>query len=102
MWSLARGVLTPLGKWWASLAVLHLLERLGLVATAFFVVRQGGALPTAAALADYCRAVVLTSHVAALPDPLRDDFVSQVVDEIIAREGAYTLDYVRLNLNACA
>jgi trans-aconitate 2-methyltransferase len=55
-----------------------------------------------AALADYCRAVVLTSHVAALPAPMRDDFVNQVVDEIIRRQGSCTLDYVRLNLDALA
>jgi trans-aconitate methyltransferase len=36
---------------------------------------------------------------AALPDSLRDDFVGQVVDEIIHRQGC-TLDYVRLNLGA--
>jgi len=53
-----------------------------------------------AALADYCRGVVLTSHVAALPEPLRADFVNQVVDEIIKRQGGCTLDYVRLNLEA--
>jgi trans-aconitate 2-methyltransferase len=56
--------------------------------------------PSAAALADFCRAVVLTNHVESLPAPLRDDFVAAVVDEIFAREGAYTLDYVRLNLEA--
>jgi trans-aconitate 2-methyltransferase len=54
----------------------------------------------AAALADYCRGVVLTSHVAALPEAMRDDFVSQVVDEIERRAGGYALDYVRLNLRA--
>jgi trans-aconitate 2-methyltransferase len=55
-----------------------------------------------AALADYCRGVVLTSHVAALPEPMRAEFVSQVVDEIIQRLGGCTLDYVRLNLDASA
>ena len=54
------------------------------------------------ALADFCRAVVLTSHVGALPESLRADFVSAVVDEIARREGALTLDYVRLNLDAFA
>jgi trans-aconitate 2-methyltransferase len=57
---------------------------------------------SAAALADYCRGVVLTSHVAALPEPLRDDFVQQVVAEIARREGGFSLDYVRLNLHAAA
>jgi trans-aconitate 2-methyltransferase len=56
----------------------------------------------AAALADYCRGVVLTAHVAVLPDDLREPFVAQVVDEIAQREGAYRLDYVRLNLEAVA
>jgi trans-aconitate 2-methyltransferase len=51
------------------------------------------------ALADYCRGVVLTSHVAALPEPMRDDFVDQVVAETIGRQGC-SLDYVRLNLDA--
>jgi trans-aconitate 2-methyltransferase len=58
--------------------------------------------PDHAALADFCRAVVLTSHVALLPEALRDDFVDQVVDEIFASAGAHTLDYVRLNLTAFA
>lgn len=57
----------------------------------------------ATALADYCRAVVLTSHVAALPEALRADFVDRVVAEIARREGGqFTLDYVRLNLAAYA
>jgi trans-aconitate 2-methyltransferase len=56
----------------------------------------------AAALADYCRGVVLTSHVAALPEGLREDFVAQVVDQIARSEGAFRLDYVRLNLEAVA
>ena len=56
--------------------------------------------PNAAALADYARGVVLTSHVAALPENLRDDFVDQVVDEIKQRAGDYELDYVRLNMRA--
>jgi trans-aconitate 2-methyltransferase len=56
----------------------------------------------AASLADYCRGVVLTAHVAALPDHLRETFVTQVVEEIAKREGAYRLDYVRLNLEASA
>ena len=54
----------------------------------------------AAALADYCRGVVLTSHVAALPPALSDDFVEQVVAEIARRKGGFVLDYVRLNLRA--
>jgi trans-aconitate 2-methyltransferase len=54
----------------------------------------------AAALADYCRGVVLTSHVAALPPALADDFVAQVVAEIARRSGGFVLDYVRLNLRA--
>ena len=53
-----------------------------------------------ARMADFCRGVVLSSHVAALPDPLRQDFTDQVVDEIARREGALTLDYVRLNVDA--
>lgn len=53
-----------------------------------------------ARMADFCRGVVLSSHVAALPEPLRQDFTDQVVDEIVRREGAFSLDYVRLNLDA--
>ena len=56
----------------------------------------------ATALADFCRAVVLTSHVSALPEALREDFVDRVVVEIARREGGFTLDYVRLNLEAFA
>jgi len=56
----------------------------------------------AGALADFCRAVVLTSHVAALPEPMRDEFVERVVAEIARREGAFSLDYIRLNLDAFA
>ena len=55
-----------------------------------------------AALADFCRGVVLSSHVAALPEPLRQPFTEQVVDEIARGEGAFTLDYVRLNVDAVA
>jgi trans-aconitate 2-methyltransferase len=56
----------------------------------------------AAALGEFCRAVVLTNHVSALPESLRDDFVDRVVAEIASREGALTLDYVRLNMDAFA
>jgi trans-aconitate 2-methyltransferase len=54
------------------------------------------------ALAAFCRAVVLTSHVAALPPALQAGFVDRVTDEIARREGAFSLDYVRLNLAASA
>jgi trans-aconitate 2-methyltransferase len=55
------------------------------------------------ALGDFSRAVVLSSHVSALPEALRDGFVSQVVDQIASRNaGAYQLDYVRLNMHASA
>jgi len=54
------------------------------------------------AIADFCRGVVLTKHVAALPEPLRDDFVAEVVEEVVKRQGGCTLDYVRLNLDAFA
>jgi trans-aconitate 2-methyltransferase len=53
-------------------------------------------------LADFVRAVVLSSHVAALPDHLRDNFVHDVVDEVVRRHGAPMLDYVRLNVDATA
>ncbi len=53
-----------------------------------------------ARMADFCRGVVLSNHVAALPDPLRQDFTDQVVDEVARREGTLTLDYVRLNVDA--
>ena len=55
-----------------------------------------------AALADFCRGVVLSQHVAALPEALRQDFLQQVIDEVVRREGSPTLDYVRLNLDATA
>jgi trans-aconitate 2-methyltransferase len=54
----------------------------------------------AAALAAFTRTVVLSRHVAALPEPLREPFVEQVVAANAANEGAFTLDYVRLNLDA--
>jgi trans-aconitate 2-methyltransferase len=54
----------------------------------------------AAALAAFARTVVLSRHVAALPDPLRDAFVEQVVAASAASEGAFALDYVRLNMDA--
>jgi trans-aconitate 2-methyltransferase len=55
------------------------------------------------ALADFSRGVVLSSHVAALPETLRERFVSEVVDQIASRNaGAYQLDYVRLNMVAFA
>jgi trans-aconitate 2-methyltransferase len=58
---------------------------------------------TAAALADFARGVVLTSHVNVLPDARRDEFVTAVVDEIARRnDGGFVLDYVRLNLQATA
>jgi trans-aconitate 2-methyltransferase len=53
-----------------------------------------------AKMADFCRGVVLSSHLAALPAALRQSFTDQVVDEIARREGALTLDYVRLNVDA--
>jgi trans-aconitate 2-methyltransferase len=56
-----------------------------------------------AALADFARGVVLSSHVAALPEALRNQFVDKVVDQIASRNaGAYQLDYVRLNMAAFA
>ena len=59
--------------------------------------------PSREALADFSRGVVLSSHVSALPEALRDQFVSQVVDQIASRNaGAYQLDYVRLNMHAFA
>src|SRR2546427_81065 len=38
-----------------------------------------------AALADFCRGVVLSNHMAVLPDNLRQAFADQVVDEITQR-----------------
>jgi trans-aconitate 2-methyltransferase len=55
---------------------------------------------TRQALADFCRAVVLRSHLAALPEAQRDAFLAHVVDEIAARLGGFLLDYVRLNVDA--
>ena len=53
-----------------------------------------------AALADFCRGVVLSNHMAVLPDNLRQAFADQVVDEIAQRERRLSLDYVRLNVDA--
>jgi trans-aconitate 2-methyltransferase len=50
----------------------------------------------------FCRTVVLSRHVAELPEPLRDAFVASVADEVARREGGHSLDYVRLNLDATA
>jgi trans-aconitate 2-methyltransferase len=54
------------------------------------------------ALAEFCRAVVLSSHLAVLPERLRQAFLDQVVDEVARRLGGFVLDYVRLNVNAIA
>ncbi len=55
---------------------------------------------TAEALEDFARGVVLSAHVAALPDSLRAEFVHDTVQQIHTQEGDYVLDYVRLNLHA--
>jgi trans-aconitate 2-methyltransferase len=49
---------------------------------------------------EFCRTVVLSRHVAALPAELQDGFVHVVADEVHQREGGYVLDYVRLNFEA--
>jgi trans-aconitate 2-methyltransferase len=49
--------------------------------------------------AEFLRVVVLRSHLAALPEGLRDAFVEAVVARALA-EGPPALDYVRLNLRA--
>ena len=54
------------------------------------------------ALAEFCRTVVLSSHLAVLPDTQRPAFLDAVVDEITRRLGGYILDYVRLNVDATA
>jgi trans-aconitate 2-methyltransferase len=54
----------------------------------------------AQALAEFCRTVVLSRHVAALPEQLKDPFVDQVAQAVEASEGSYSLDYVRLNMDA--
>src|SRR6266540_2760673 len=54
----------------------------------------------ASALAAFARTVVLSRHVAALPEAQRDAFVDAVVDAVKQREGSYSLDYVRLNVDA--
>ncbi len=56
----------------------------------------------AKALQDFARTVVLSRHVAALPEHKRDDFVAQVVTRVRDQEGSYSLDYVRLNMDARA
>jgi trans-aconitate 2-methyltransferase len=54
----------------------------------------------AEAFAEFSKTVVLSRHVAALPPALVDDFVNKVVDSVKKREGAFRLDYVRLNIDA--
>jgi trans-aconitate 2-methyltransferase len=54
----------------------------------------------AAAMGEFARTVVLSRHVATLPDADREPFVSAVVDAVRKAEGDYKLDYVRLNLDA--
>jgi trans-aconitate 2-methyltransferase len=58
--------------------------------------------PTADALKDFVRGVVLSAHLTALPEALKEPFADQVVAEIHTREGEYVLDYVRLNMQAHA
>jgi trans-aconitate 2-methyltransferase len=53
-----------------------------------------------AALAAFARTVVLSRHVAALPEAQRDAFVGDVVEAIGAAEGSFMLDYIRLNMDA--
>jgi trans-aconitate 2-methyltransferase len=57
---------------------------------------------SATALGDFMRAVVLRNHLAALPPELHAPFVEQVSAEIQQRLGDWTLDYVRLNVDATA
>jgi len=55
---------------------------------------------TAEKLEDFARGVVLSAHLAALPEHLKASFAQAVVTQIHTQEGAYVLDYVRLNLHA--
>jgi trans-aconitate 2-methyltransferase len=52
------------------------------------------------ALAEFARAVVLRNHLAALPAALHDAFIDDVMQQIRQRLGDWTLDYVRLNVDA--
>jgi trans-aconitate 2-methyltransferase len=54
------------------------------------------------ALADFVRTVVLSCHVAAVPESMRPALLEQVVDEVAKRQGGFVLDYVRLNIAASA
>jgi trans-aconitate 2-methyltransferase len=56
----------------------------------------------AASLGDFARAVVLRNHLNALPAAVHDAFTAEVTDEIARGQGAYVLDYVRLNADATA
>jgi trans-aconitate 2-methyltransferase len=51
-------------------------------------------------LGEFMRAVVLRSHLAALPSELHEAFVAGVAAQIRQRLGGWTLDYVRLNVDA--
>lgn len=55
-----------------------------------------------AALVDFCRGVVLSNHVGVLPEAQRQPFAEDVAREIERREGAFVLDYERLNADALA
>jgi trans-aconitate 2-methyltransferase len=58
--------------------------------------------PDPHALGDFMRAVVLRNHLAILPSELHTSFVEKVGAEIHQRLGDWTLDYVRLNIDATA
>ncbi|MBV9544430.1 MAG: methyltransferase domain-containing protein [Chloroflexi bacterium] len=76
------------------------LEQAGFVDATAWLEPSPQTFADAAALSDFARSVVLTNHVNVLPQPLREPFVNAVIEEIHAREGAYLLDYVRLNMDA--
>jgi trans-aconitate 2-methyltransferase len=54
----------------------------------------------ATAMEAFAQTVVLSRHVAALPEAQRAPFVAAVVAAVRAAEGDYALDYVRLNMDA--
>jgi trans-aconitate 2-methyltransferase len=76
------------------------LEAAGFTAIDAWLEPSPQTFPNAAALGDFMRAVVLRNHLAALPSEVHTEFVDQVSAEIHRRLGDWTLDYIRLNVDA--
>jgi trans-aconitate 2-methyltransferase len=78
------------------------LERAGFSAVDAWLEPSPQTFADAASLGEFARAVVLRNHLNALPAALREPFTTEVTEEIARVQGAYVLDYVRLNADAAA